>query len=368
MNDQTTENNYSFCPKCGALMRNGVCPSCANKHDGGVYSAGNIQKNASNMPNMPRVQNNDQNPYLMPDGYVGKKKKGKAGLVIGIIAAVIFLIAMVIGCFFYGRLIGSLGEEFEDGDFLQDWDSIGGDRFGDDNDYGSAEEDDEYDDEEYVPSPDDEYYYGPCDAINEDVSYKIVPKTYDKSEADSDVIIQVNYYLLEGDSIPNVDKLNEAIEKVSLYYAEDFLSSTGVAEYGESYYAWVDSYVTYNDEDMISIVLDENIYLDGDSLVDLYCINIDLKNGLILDNTSMVNLDEAFAAELRRRSDEQNGHIDYLDQLSDKELLEKLRDKNAIISFFTPLGMEIGINYSEGQYGGWFTATYKDYEEYKDKF
>ena len=164
---------------------------------------------------------------------------------IGIIAAVIFLIAMVIGCFFYGRLIGSLGEEFEDGDFLQDWDSIGGDRFGDDNDYGSADEDDEYDDEEYVPSPDDEYYYGPCNAINEDVSYKIVPKTYDKSEADSDVIIQVNYYLLEGDSIPNVDKLNEAIEKVSLYYAEDFLSSTGVAEYGESYYAWVDSYVTY---------------------------------------------------------------------------------------------------------------------------
>ena len=148
MNDQTTENNYSFCPKCGALMRNGVCPSCANKHDGGVYSAGNIQKNASNMPNMPRVQNNDQNPYLMPDGYVGKKKKGKAGLVIGIIAAVIFLIAMVIGCFFYGRLIGSLGEEFEDGDFLQDWDSIGGDRFGDDNDYGSADEDDEYDDED----------------------------------------------------------------------------------------------------------------------------------------------------------------------------------------------------------------------------
>ena len=77
MNDQTTENNYSFCPKCGALMRNGVCPSCANKHDGGVYSAGNIQKNASNMPNMPRVQSNDQNPYLMPDGHVEKKKKGK---------------------------------------------------------------------------------------------------------------------------------------------------------------------------------------------------------------------------------------------------------------------------------------------------
>ncbi len=366
MNDQTTDNNYTFCPRCGALMRNGVCPSCSGKHDSGVYSAQNYQRSASNIPNTPRMQDQNVNPYLMPDGHVGQKKKGKVGLVIGIIAAVLVLIAIVIGSFFYGRLIGSLAGDLESGDFLQEWGDMEDGRFGDGYDF-----EDDYDEEsggDYVPSADDEYYYGPCDAINDDVSYQIVPKTYDKSEVDSDVIIEVNYYQLEGDNIPNVDKLNEAIEKASLYYADEFLNSTGFAEYGESYMAWVDAYVTYNDEDMLSIVLDENIYMDGESYVDLYSINVDLKNGLMLDNTSMVNFDEAFAAELRKRNNEQNGHIDYLDQLSDKELLEKLRDKNSIIAYFTPLGMEIGLNYNEGAYGGWFTVTYKDYEDYKDKF
>ncbi|MDE6844370.1 MAG: hypothetical protein K2J99_01200, partial [Lachnospiraceae bacterium] len=92
----------------------------------------------------------------------------------------------------------------------------------------------------------------------------------------------------------------------------------------------------------------------------LYSINIDMENGIILDNESMLNVNDDFSVEFR---DIQNGEISYLTRMSDQEITDHF-DSTDIIVFYTPQGMEIGFNYDEG----WVTVTYKDYEQYLKVF
>lgn len=434
MNHQT-EENYSFCPKCGSLMENGVCPECEKQKEKGVYSSqnfpqelsgqqpetsGNYQQTGSygqaygqsqpgayqgqpaagqgqygpgpyqNQPGQygqnpywnqqgPYQQNTYQNQQGYPvqpgsqgagfNPYMKPKKDNQVWMIVGIVTAIVLILLMIIGSFFYGYFITKLvarPSEFYTGEYGFD---DGGRDYG-----GSARADEEETDayeepgEDYVPSLDDEYYYGPCDAINEDVDYSFITKSYNNEDPDNDIDVIINYFELEGESIPNIDELNEALEKVALYYAVDFPQYAAYAEYGESYVAYITSYVTYNDADMISIVLDEYIMVDDRYHVDLYPINIDIKNGVILDNDSLLQIDGDFAEEFRRRNDEQNGSIDYLDGLSDEELTLSLQDGDNMIAFYTPLGMEIGLNYEDVGSSGWFTVTYKDYDRYLSKF
>ena len=114
---------------------------------------------------------------------------------------------------------------------------------------------------------------------------------------------------------------------------------------------------TYNDEDIVSIVMDEYVMADDEYHVDLYAINIDLKNGVILDNNSLLKIDESFAEDFCRRSDEQNGET-FVDSLSTEQVMQALQNKQSAIAYYTPLGMEIGLNYVNGGTSGWVTATY----------
>lgn len=444
MNDQTRED-YNFCPKCGTLMENGVCPECSGRHEEqGVYSSQNYPQDNYPQDNHPQGQpqqgngypqepqydpygsyQNQQGPYQNQQGpcqnqqnqyygqqgpcqgqqnayynqqnqyygqqgpyqgqqnsyygqpnynpynnniYVKPKKDNNVWVVIGVVVAIIFLIGCAVLSFFYGYWAMKFTTENTDWyageyDFDDQGSSAGSNSWdGDDGGYDYGEEDD------YVPSPDDKYYYGPCDAINENVDYSFVTKSYTNEDPDNNIDVVINYVELKGDGIPNIDQLNEAIEKVALYYAEDFPKYSYYAEYGDSYSVYTTTYVTYNDEDMISIVIDEYVVLDDEYHVDLYPINIDVKNGVVLDNGSLLQIDAEFAREFRRRNDEQNGSVDYLDALSDEELAQVLRDKQSVIAYYTPLGMEVGMNYSDSSTSGWLTVTYKDYEKYLMKF
>ncbi len=490
------EESYSFCPECGALMENGVCPSCAEKQKGqGVYSSqsrfgvpsgqypngqggqnmqypngqsrqypsgqggqypngqsgqytgaqapisnqsndqssqylngqngqyAGAQAPAPNQPNDPRGQytggqnaqypsgQNNQYPngqyaggsggwyqngqyqnwqqggpnrypgYPYPGGGPAKKQGGKKGpLIAGIAAAAVFVLLSIAGSFFYGYfIIKEIADKgFHAGADREDWGydlPDGGDNSVSDGGGSGAlheerdpEEGEEEEEEEYVPSPDDTYYYGPVDAINYDVDYSFLAKSYTNEDPEHNIDVIVNYYELRGENIPNIDQLNEALEKVALYYAVDYPKYSYSAEYGESYNVYTTAYVTYNDEDVISIVLDEYVVLDNEYHVDLYPLNIDVKNGVLLDNGSILDIDEDFAKEFRKRSREQNGSVAYLDSLTDGELTAILRDKQSIIAYYTPLGMEIGVNYITGGSSGWVTVTYKDYKDYQAKF
>ena len=60
--------------------------------------------------------------------------------------------------------------------------------------------------------------------------------------------------------------------------------------------------------------------------------------------------------------------MEYLDELTDEELAAYLQDGSSMIAYYTPLGMEIGLNYETAGTTGWVTVTYKDYDQYLSKF
>ena len=53
------------------------------------------------------------------------------------------------------------------------------------------------------------------------------------------------------------------------------------------------------DEEKISIVLQEKYAMNQESYISLYCINIDLVSGELLDNGEMIEYNEQLAKEFR---------------------------------------------------------------------
>ena len=132
---------------------------------------------------------------------------------------------------------------------------------------------------------------------------------------------------------------------------------------GDGILAQLDGCVTYMSEDILSVVYRETVYygeyLDYQSDFYLYCLNFDMKNGQLLENTGMLDIDEEFVEDFRERSRKQNADS-VLDYYDDEDVMYFLEDSYYLILFYCPQGMEIGMNVDEG----WVTVTYPDYEEY----
>ena len=175
-------------------------------------------------------------------------------------------------------------------------------------------------------------------------------------------MIAVDYPVIHG-SVPNREILNQKI-------AEKRNILKNISEYSqymlpdEVFVVYSKSFVTYMDEEVMSVVFCESIYTDYWTDCALYCLNIDMENGVVLDNRSIVQIDDAFAVDFRLRSREQNGTIGQLEYMSDQEIAYYLSDAGTGILFYTPMGMEIGLNYEEN----YVTVTYKDYEKYLQRY
>ena len=122
------------------------------------------------------------------------------------------------------------------------------------------------------------------------------------------------------------------------------------------------------DEEKLSIVLQEEFAADGQVNISLYSINVDLVSGEIMNNGEVIDYNQQLAEEFRDQNDYQNGYVEAVDALSDEELIDFLSDENTNIVFYTPVGLEIGFNYTTTDSSGWVTATIKDYERYIHKF
>ncbi len=199
------------------------------------------------------------------------------------------------------------------------------------------------------------------------MSYTVDFELYEYDSDYEEVEIMVFYPVISSsDDIPNLDKLNATIQSeidFLVEYFEDEYEEYFVDD-GESYFhATSTGYVTYMDEEKMSIVFSENVYSDYYYDAFLYSINIDMENGIILDNESMLNIDDDFSVEFRERSDIQNGEIEHLTAMSDQEITGHFNSSDIIV-FYTPQGMEVGFNYDEG----WVTVTYKEYEQYLKVF
>lgn len=222
--------------------------------------------------------------------------------------------------------------------------------------------------EEYVPSEDDEYYVTLANAVRDDLSYSVEWEEYDLTDDETGATAVGRYPQLTGGNIPRLEELNELIETEATYFST--LYNYYRAWQGDDvvYNAESTGYVTYMDEEKISIVLEESYVMDGQSSISLYSINIDLISGEVLNNGSLIKYNQQLADEFRSQNDYQNGTVPVVDSMDDEQLLDFLSDENTNIVFYTPVGLEIGFNYTTSDSTGWVTATIRDYERYVTKF
>lgn len=221
-----------------------------------------------------------------------------------------------------------------------------------------------------------EYFSFPADNRVEglDYSVEIDEKEY---EDDSSTYIYYNYPVVSGD-VPNVDYINDTIceewESLIEYY-EDKYKAALPEYYGDDYeeygysdgiIAQLDGCVTYMSEDILSVVYRESVYygeyLDYQVELYLYCLNFDMKNGQLLENTGMLKINEEFVEDFRERSVKQNADS-VLDNYDDEDVMYYLENSENLILFYCPQGMEIGLNMEDG----WVTVTYPDYEDFLNR-
>ena len=125
----------------------------------------------------------------------------------------------------------------------------------------------------------------------------------------------------------------------------------------------MESYVTYMEEDILSVIYVEYAYLD-DQTYESYVVsvNIDMDSGMEMTNSQILEIDDEFSIDFRKRSEKQNGQSETMDYYTDQEITSMMNDDSTLIIFYTPLGMEVGFNY----YYGWVTVTYPDYAKYQN--
>ena len=332
-----------------------------------------------------------QNPYAQMPGngggqyspYAEPAKKSNTKLIIGIVAGIIILFLVAVFALTY-KAVTLFTEErerlrrnnFEEHEFNDNREKNREERRVeneidpyDDFDYGYDyyDQDDYYNDYFY----DDDYdydhdqYYTLHDDIKEDLSYGIEFDYYEYDTDLEDVAIVVSYPVIKGNQVPNLEHLNELIQsEVDLfkdYYEEEYADLMG--EEGSYFSALSSGYVTYMDEEKLSIAFSEYIYTNDYNYAYLYSINIDMENGVVLDNENILGVDDEFSVEFRRKSDVQNGEISYLTSMTDQEITDYFNSPDIIV-FYTPQGMEIGFNYE----AGWVTVTYEEFEQYLKVF
>lgn len=238
------------------------------------------------------------------------------------------------------------GEDSSNGDFMP---------------YG---EEDFAEEEEADQDPD---YYTFHNALRDDLSYQIEFEEYVDLFGTDNVLVSMNYPVVSGGSLENAESVNRAISR-ELEEVTEYVESL-VGEVGEenSFFFEGECYVTYMDEEILSLAYVEYGYLDGEFYESyVVSVNIDMQIGMELTNSQMLNIDDDFSVDFRKRSERQNGEISSLYNFTDQEITGLLTDEDSLIIFYTPLGMEVGFNYYYGE--GWITVTYKDYEKYRRHF
>lgn len=250
-------------------------------------------------------------------------------------------------------------EEYNYKDFYEN--AVGGNKEG-----SSNQEDDEREvigGKSYGFSPEDDYYKELKTILRNDLSYSIKFDTASYQDRNGDVDISCYYPIIEGD-IANKSYLNEIIYEEYEYFVDFYEDNLQDEMWDDDYFTCtIDGYVTYMDEKTLSIVFAEDADTQDYFLIALYCINIDVENGVILNNTEILETNDDFSVDFRVREGEQNDS-DILDLYTDQELTEMLSNPVNLIIFYTPLGMEVGLNHDYG----WATTTYKDYEKYLKRF
>jgi len=236
------------------------------------------------------------------------------------------------------------------------------------NEYGFAEPDEEedggytedgfhYEDGKYVPYPEDDYYLELADSLREDLSYTVEFEEYTHSDFDNSVYISV-WYAQVSDSLKNSEKINECLKDNAMYYAYMFESDDTRDLTVET-----ETFVTYMDEETLSVAINEFYYWDEEIYYNLYCMNFDLTTGTLLYNTDIIEVSDELVDAFIEQSIYQNGYTSSVSDYTEEEIADFMKDEESLILFYSPVGLEIGYNHPDG----WVTATLKDYKQFLKK-
>lgn len=228
-----------------------------------------------------------------------------------------------------------------------------------DNETPDEEAEDDWSDEDSFAG---DQYYEFHNEISKDLSYQVSMEEFSE-------FATTNPKVRTGGNYPKViceDKKKE--ERVNnIIYREiesvfDHLEYVGQELDEETLFMFaVESYVTFMDEDTLSVAYVEYGYLDDETFESyVISVNVDMESGLAMTNSQILNINDDFSIDFRERTERQNGSNEMLDYYSDQEITQLLNDEDSLIIFYTPLGMEVGFNF----YYGWVTVTYQDYARY----
>lgn len=213
------------------------------------------------------------------------------------------------------------------------------------------------------------YYSGPYNSLKRDLSYQIGFTETMYYSAAGNVVINIEYPQITSGNLPNQESINEA-----LIYEYDYFTSLFNTKYKQYvtdeedlFLFSSDAYVTYMDEKLLSVVFHEEVVIqlgyDSYSGINFYCLNFDLETGTLMENTEILRLNEAFAVDFRAREVEENGE-EALTSYTDQEILEMLKDGDYLVLFYTPMGLEVGLNMDQRI----VYVTYSDYESFLNTF
>ena len=202
----------------------------------------------------------------------------------------------------------------------------------------------DYDSGYYVPDEDDPYYREITDCTRTDLEYGIswIVDSITPDDDEDYCTYYATYPLLKGGD-GAYDSINEEITGKALQYKEAYTDYPG----GCSTYG----YVTYMDEEMISIVFQHSLYGDQGTLPRVSALTFDLETGELLEPGEMITVDEELVMRFRSQNQTQNGAVAYLDNLSDEAFLSILNDPDQSFYFYSPVGLEAGFNYESEEYG-----------------
>lgn len=195
--------------------------------------------------------------------------------------------------------------------------------------------------------------------INYNVDYSVDWDFYSDTSVNGYAYLTDSYYILSGD-IPNIDYLNNQIYLMCTDINEQYRSLFDDLTYQINMSLNGTAYVTYNDNNMISIISIQQYSAEGNNFfVELRSMNIDLDKGEVINHYDLFHPDKGFTTRFREQSLIQNGDVDTLNALTEEDLINLLTNEATCICFFTDKGLEVGIINQ-----GYLTITINDYEKY----
>jgi len=448
---------FIFCPRCGAVTAPGVCTNCGFKIEKEETVNETVNNEYTDSANETSSVVQTETVNEMPQDNTVEKKK-PVGLIIGIVAgvlAVLFLILIlgVVGVVAFAPMIIKTAytpstppspvvnatlpnttddddDDDEEEDNNKDTDKDA-DTDADDDDDKDTDTDDTDDDivdefagysetieplyggtsqfdydkfvEDFINNA-NEYWDEPADDTNdfylngsyssymqspysqefierdgfETPYYQYVVNSYvenDNYEVERRIIRfegQINgifanaycaYYNLYSDDV-DYTAVNEALRNQAVTSLYNYVT-THTSSSAFNYTLYCDSVITFNNDDIFSVAYNSTAYADNNTQTFyIHGVNVDVKNGEVMDNTKIFNLDDDFSRFFISRSNTQNSFVEAINYSDIKDVTKVLNDDDSLIVLFTPLGLEIGCDYRYKYTYGWVTVTINDFDKY----